>query len=475
MATKTSQEIIQDLINQISIIQTNADTSTGFVLRDLVIDVVASQIAGLYTEIDTLRQLSSLVYADTMSETDLDNLAFNWDLTRRSATVSAGVVTFRSISQPATTIPIPLGTIVRTVTENGISYSFETTEEVTLSSSTIFNSSTGYYEVDADIQSSNSGAAYNISANTITIIGTPINGVDYVVNKLPTTGGTDRETNTALATRILAKVQGIEVATANGYRSLALTINGVQDALAVGPNDSEMVRNIYGGSVDLYLMGQVTDTLAYATVFSGLTNITLFQTKPVTDVGSVIGITLSGGNNYNFVEDTDYEVHIDTSPVFGFSTRAYDYIEWLPGGLEPFAGSTVTIAEVFDKTVVDVQELLDDSENKVITADVLAKTGTQIDVVISLVVNKLSGFVSSDIQTNVINTITNNIAALGLGQRLHASDVVGWVEGVTGVDSVNLPFTLFYRDDQAASNSLADIIPTKLQFLRASSITVTVI
>lgn len=474
MSSKTKTEIIQNLIANIKLINSSVDTSTGTVTRDVIIDAISTEISDLYTEIESLKELSSLVYAADMDEEDMDNLAYNWGITRLDASSATGRVTFQTVTKPTTTTTIPSGTTVKTQETSGTSYSFSTTEAVVLDTNTLLNSSTGYYEVTAAIQANSTGAAYNVSANSITVLGSPISGVDYVNNALATSGGTDSESNTAMVNRILAHIQGIAVGTSGGYKSLALTISGVEDALAVGPNDTEMYRDVYGGSVDLYLMGQTLASYEEDITYGTGEDEYELTTRPVTSVASITGLTMASGSLHTFVQDTDYEFTQDTSQVYGYSTQSSDKITWI--GSTPYNGSDFTVLYNYDSTVRDVQDLVDDADNKVVTADVVVKYAASVNILIEVSVSKLSGYEASEVESDCETALTTWINGKGLGEDLEYSDVVDVLyDASDGVDSVTIPLTYFYRtDDPKAEGAIQNISIAKNEYPTAYSVTVNI-
>jgi len=269
MATKTFDEIIQSFITFLMRRNDLVDLKPTSITRTLL-DSIANELAVVNTEIENVRLIQSVLNAEDMSEEELDNLAANFGVTRKEATFATTDVTFFLTREPATDITVLEGTTVATATDPSISGSvqFQTVETVTMFADRInsyFNPSTGFFEITARSQALISGVAGNVPPNSL--IRTPNNlgsGADLLLatNKVSATGGADVESNTDLAARIFVSISGINVGTKDGYKSSALEVPGVEDAVVVGAGDKMMVRDFnslgqhIGGRVDVYVQGE---------------------------------------------------------------------------------------------------------------------------------------------------------------------------------------------------------------------------
>ena len=97
VSIRSVNEIILSLIDFFKVAQPDLDTKPGTVARDLMIDAPASQLAILY---DQLANVSNKQSLQLVVGTDLDKLAKNFGIVRKSATSSSGValLTFSSIN-----------------------------------------------------------------------------------------------------------------------------------------------------------------------------------------------------------------------------------------------------------------------------------------------------------------------------------------------------------------------------------------
>lgn len=277
------------MIELLKVLQPSADSKPGTVVRDLLIEMPASQISLLY---DQLADVSSLQSLRTVSGSDLDNLLSNYGLSRKSSAKSSGLVllTFNSIPAP---IAINKGDLA--YASNGTSYQITNGLSVNPANINLYRSiATKYkndldflgvsdiYAVEATVQATTPGSAGNISKYGIVKINTP--GVSNISNIFSFTGGSDQEDDASFRNRGLAIFSGSSTGTALGYRNTALTDSDVLDALIIEPGDPLMTRdgtvvvknadgtyNILsegtGGKVDIIILGsrliEYTDSFIY--------------------------------------------------------------------------------------------------------------------------------------------------------------------------------------------------------------------
>lgn len=101
------------------------------------------------------------------------------------------------------------------------------------------------------------------------------------------------------------------------------------------------------------------------------------------------------------------------------------------------AGQNFTVVYAYNKILEDVQTQVDDMKHA--TADVAVKQAVGNDIDISVRVTRKSGYAEND----VINNITNNIAAIvqnmKLGTGFNLDDMVNIVKNTEGVRTLHLP------------------------------------
>ena len=419
MALPTFSQIVQSMITFLQGTRPDIATNPGSVTNDVVISTVANQLSAangtdtsVYSSIQYVQNLQAFVEnAATIASADLDAIGNNYGLTRLPGTQATGTITLRirNYTTSSPIITVQSGTVVSTLsTSSTPAVSFATTATVTFTPSlapSYFNPVTGFYEQTAPIVCQTIGTIGNVAANTITSLVGPGIGIDAVTNTTATFGGSNVESNTAFAARIQIKLEGNNVGTPNGIVSLVDTNPNVVQSIIVGPNDPAMLRNQYGGSVNVYVRGQVlvttTDTFTYTT--SGSQQYVMIN-QPALSVGSVTGIVNS--TPYTFVPGTDYTFVLNPNSLFAGSVDAGSYINF-------------NVNTAFTITTVG-----------------LPFTVTTVTDAIHLVVNTTSGMTAGD----TINQGSNftNIAAVVDLTHITVGSTSGWVGGGAGATDVSV-------------------------------------
>jgi uncharacterized phage protein gp47/JayE len=532
---RSKDEIIVDLITNILREEERADVMPGQVLRDVSIQAPAAEMENLYNQVDNVSISQSLFNANIMTTSQLDDLVFNWGLTRRGASKALGQVTFYSSTIPSTVVTIKKDTQLGTsIGVNGVEITFQTRGDVTfdpISEGNFYNPNTGQWELSVDVIAVNPGSQGNVGSFTITNIknaNIPFN----VTNNLPCTGGVDQESNASLATRALAAVKGSNAGTRNGYLGLALSQNDILDAIVAGPGDPLMTRDGgFGGKVDIwnivsaggYIQADSSTvpslliedfnegaefnknggkyvfpilpvdffspiTITASTAPSGVTNVLLYESHNI-PTGTIPYMDPAGaGYHYTLYAADD----LDT----GHSYQSNDYIQWNlnemqylrtfnPSGLAN-TGNTmdVSIVYTYDNAINVLQTTLDAPVNKILTADVLAKEAIKILVNVSMSVQLLPSFTTTEAtenQTigNIVASISQTINNNKLGNTIQESDLVTAAHNVPGVDNVILSSVVLtknrpiYYDTNA--EQITDDTTLQNEYFESDTITITVV
>lgn len=283
MEQKKFNQIVQNMINNMHDTMPDIDTKTGTFLRDVIIDPVSDEFSGLYAELKLMELRQSIL---TATDTDLDKLAANYFITRKTATNSYGKLRFYISNIDQDNLPdeilIPAGTIISTIaTIARPSISVSTTDSYYANKEKIkllpVDASYPYfYFIEVAAKSINTGSDNNLSAGELS---QQVNNVDpaiaFVKNPFSFSGGSDYEDDASLALRINLAISGANIGTKNGYLSYILRQNGVSDAKVVGAGEYMMRRDgghlnsqgKYvtgdGGMVDIYIRGEQSDEMTY--------------------------------------------------------------------------------------------------------------------------------------------------------------------------------------------------------------------
>jgi len=434
---RSFDDIVQTLMSEILSTEPTANTTIGSFVRDVLIDIPAAIFADLYGETRIAQEAQSVRDA---IESHLDRLLANWALYRRPGTKATGSVWFSRDSAPTSDIEIPAGTRIATsTTVEQDAIEFITTQTVTMlvaDASSYYNSDTEVWEIEASVEAAFSGIAGNVGPNIITAYSGDAD-IGNVANKTATSGGSDSETDAEMRARGLSILKGINIGTKDGYKTLVESIEGVEAAIVVDPNDSEMERVKYGGGADVWISTEesleATDTYTYE---SGEAY-RILENRPVLSISAVRqdGVILTPGTDTG----DDYYFSADTG-VYDRSIYANDRVIW---NTTPTVGSTIEITYVYCDLIETLQTLLDASDNHHVGAEVLAKASYSADVDVSMTVEVFSGYNPTDVTATVNTVIAAYIDSLLLGENVQQSDIIALAEATPGVDSVVLPLTTF--------------------------------
>ena len=171
----------------------------------------------------------------------LDKHAAQRLLTRKAATKATGSVVFTAAEAEHDAITVPAGTVVCTAADTK---RFVTNADCVIPPESRMAGVT--------VTAEQPGSSYNVAAQTVGIIVTPVIGIGEVKNVSRFTGGSDRETDDKLRERIADSFRNISNGTnAAYYRALAMSVDGVYSASAVGCGRG-------AGTVDVYISGRGT-------------------------------------------------------------------------------------------------------------------------------------------------------------------------------------------------------------------------
>jgi uncharacterized phage protein gp47/JayE len=275
------------------------DFSIGSILRALT---EGSAWLGLWLQ-GLILQVLTLTRASTSNGSDLDTWMADFSLTRIAAVAATGQVTFgRYTSSQAATIPV--GTQVATGDgSQTFSVIADTTQPAWVAASNEYVIPIGTATANVTVQAATAGTAGNVAAGTVSILSTPISGVDYVANPNSLAGGIAPETDAALRarfanyinTRSLATTAavGYAVTTVAGVVSYSLTENYDYSG-AYAPGSLYIVVDDGSGNPSASLISNVSAAVA-ATVGAGIR----FGVLGPVSISASVSLTLSVASGYS--------------------------------------------------------------------------------------------------------------------------------------------------------------------------------
>lgn len=236
---KTTKQIAQEIADETAkTIPAVTNYHTGGVFR-LFIETVAAFIFHIYT---ALNNMLPNIFTQTASGSWLDSHAEQLGLSRIPAKTAEGLVIF-SRNDTTGNITIAKDKVVATKTDaQGRVFRYRVKETFILED--------GSENISVPVTAENAGSAYNVLANQITEIVTPIAGIDSVNNNSDwlTVIGLDTESDESLRARCLAKWEGLSGANASAYVAWARQVPGVENVLPIST-----ARGL--GTVDVVITG----------------------------------------------------------------------------------------------------------------------------------------------------------------------------------------------------------------------------
>ena len=214
----------------------------------------ASELEELYNAFDDLLDRA---FMDTATGEDLDRIGALVGCERKSGSKATGTLRFSRSTPADRDYFIPKGTRARTPLLPDRTYlSFETTEDAILEQ--------GQTYVNVQAQSIAEGSQYNVPADSILLIETPVAGVEEVTNPSPFQGGSDPESDDEYRQRIPLYLEGLKRATKTALKSCALSVEGVSDVIVEDgetPGTAIVTIASYDGVPSQELLDQVSQAL----------------------------------------------------------------------------------------------------------------------------------------------------------------------------------------------------------------------
>lgn len=260
------------------------NTNVGSVIRTLVEAIVVENDIEYYQ----IQQVYNALGIDDAQGDDLDRLVSILGVVRKPASKCPGSITFGRSTASASDIAIEYSQIISTKPDiNG-----NVTEFIVSDSNAKLLA--GNLTVTVNVEAVEAGIVY-IPSNTLTIMNTPIIGIEYVNNDNAISGGSDVESDDNLRERAKTRLSSLGKGTNSAIRSALLEISGVTDVMMI-----DMSRGV--GTSDAVV---VTSVIPPSTELSNIISATISSVKPSgidvdiiypTIVTVPVTVTTTGGN-----------------------------------------------------------------------------------------------------------------------------------------------------------------------------------
>ena len=165
----------------------NIDKTVGGFASDMVFPAAIEKADMLIV----LNEIVKIFFPEWSYDLYLDMHARRESLTRRSATAAVGIVTVSGVSGTV----IPEGFVFSTAaTAIASNVEFKTISEATIPDSGALN---------ITVECTQTGTVGNVPENSVTLMASPLAGIESATNPAPITGGTESESDDDLRTRIM--------------------------------------------------------------------------------------------------------------------------------------------------------------------------------------------------------------------------------------------------------------------------------
>lgn len=448
----TKEEVKNNLINQILSKFPTADVETGSVIRDIMVDPQSTQIEALSNEIDYVSNLNTFVKnAENISEEDLDEIGANYNVSRNLGNLSNGTITFRATVRPTQNIQIGNsdgsgGIRVKTLTtEDGNTYEFVTTQTVYMTTDAHYNENSQCYEVNAPISASSIGSNYNVGVGTITVLPQGIAGITGCYNYLPTSNGTDKESQTSYALNIQSAILGNSKNIESGIDSLLSSMENVSEVKTLHPNSKE--EPTQAGFAVSYVKGSVSETVTET--FTYVSSVLEYKLK-YTPVISISSVTIDG-------QPVDFNLAKDTTTQYKDTIYANDRVQIIESIEDLTPGSEIVVSYSYNKLIDNCQEELNDNLNNYLILGTLLVAQANPNIIDIGTNIKLNYSYNNEVTKNLILTgLANYINSLSLGQDLTQEQVFTYLSTTFSeyISSITYPL-LTFKHRTESSNSTA--------------------
>lgn len=257
--------------------------------------VIRTIIESLLAEVDiqnyTVGQIYKAMNIDTSTGKDLDAIVSILGVTRKPATYAEGTVIFGRSDIYNTDIAIQYAQMVSTKKDNN---SGNTHEFIVIDDDAKLKA--GDLQATVNIRATEPGHIF-LPVNTITIMNTPIIGIEYVTNLIEFNGGSNEETDEELRERAKHALAGLGKGTNVALRSAIMSIDGVIDAVVLDMNRGVGTSDIIVVTSDIPPSTALQDEIDYTasiTKASGIHVGIIYPTISTQDI-SITLTNVSGG------------------------------------------------------------------------------------------------------------------------------------------------------------------------------------
>jgi len=397
---KSAAEIKSELEQSIHQTDITLDTSQG-PIPDLMVNPQSGQLANASSDAESLRQLFTIQFDNSATDTEIQDALANYGSTPGDGTKSQHIQHFLRFTKPLVDVVIPSGTLVANVSSDLV-YRVVNGGTIVASSAEIFyNSTRKSYELGLLVEAVGIGTKYNIPANRVVVLLTPVSGIDSTENRSASTGGLELESRESQASRLKNSLLGINLGAPGGItKNIKDELPElVTDTAVIQPFEKEFYRNTSGPALDIYTIG--TSYENYLQIYTAVGHETTIplDKKPAISISSVTV------NDVSVI----YSLYQDSSLETGYSLIGNDSVI-LGDVTTPVilaAGDRVTIEYTYNSVLENVYNLVYASGNSYLfNTDMLIRYPFTVAPVLSGEIQALPSYSVTEVEQNVLTYLT---------------------------------------------------------------------
>jgi hypothetical protein len=442
---RSEEQIQAELQESILATDKTLDVEQG-PLPDVFIRPQAGQLAEASSEAESLRLLFTLEFEESATEAEVRNALANYGSMPGEGRKARHIQHFLRFTRPIEDITVPAGTLVSNLS-GALTYRVVSAGTMTAAAAeSFFNTSRNAYEIGLLVEAVGIGEAYNLPENRISTITTPVEGIDATQNRVKSRGGSEAESKESQAERLKNSLKGINKGAPGGLEaSITDALPEIlTDTAVIQPFEKEFTRLTSGPALDIYVIGDTSETWTqYYTASGGETQLAL-EKVPALSISTLTVNGVSGVIGYTLVPDT--------TPESGYSLNALDLVVFdSPLSL----GDQIVVEYAYNGALEEVEsEIFSNGTEYLFNTDMLVRQPVKIAPVIGGRVQALASFSSTEVENEVLNYFATALTFTRFTELVLPETMrQGVISTVSGVQ--NFTFTEFRR----SSGSSATIEP----------------
>jgi hypothetical protein len=440
---KSADDIKKELEDSITQTDSTLDVVQG-PIPDIYIKPQSGQLANASADAESLRQLFTLQFEATATDDEIKNALANYGSTPGAGVKAQHVQHFMRFTKPLTDISIPAGTLAAN-TGGDLIYRVVNGGIILAASAPLYyNSSRKSYEIGLLVEAVGIGEKYNLPANRVITLLTPVSGIDSTENRSASKGGMEQEPRTSQSDRLKNSLLGINLGAPGGLQDdIKNTMPElVTDVAIIQPFEKEFYRSTTGPALDIYVIGSLYESyIQVYTASGGETQIPLTK-KPAFSITAVTVNNVSV--SFSLVNDTSLET--------GYSLDAYDVVAL---SIALAINDSVKIEYTYNQVLEKVNSVVyADGSDYLFNTDILIRSPFTVAPVLGGEVQALPSYSVTEVEQNLLTYITNYFTFTKFTEIVYPEVIrENVLTQVTGVQTFRL------REFRRSKGSLSTIEP----------------